>query len=482
MSTELDKPTDAESPRVAAFFDFDGTMIDGYSALVYLKDRLMRRQLGPVDTVRLILTGIGTRTGHAEIGDFMRAGLAVFRGLTMDELDEIGRKFTGSVLGGHLYADAVERITGHQRAGHLVVIASSALPFQVDTLARELGIQHVICTKPALDAEGRCTGEVDGEMLWGKPKALAVQAFAREHDVDLDASFAYGNGDEDVEFLSCVGNPRPVNPEPELAAIAAARGWPVETFTPRSTPSVLDLPRTAAAYAGLAATGLVAAGLGLVNRSRRVAANTMVTVGGDVMLSLAGIEIDVVGEQHAWSHRPAVFIFNHQSLLDPLVVFRIVQRDITPIGKKEVTRMPLIGQLSWLMNPALIDRADVKQARAALRPALERLADGYSIMIAPEGTRSVTARVGTFKKGAFHLAIQGGVPVVPIIIRNSGELMWRGSNTMRAGKLEALVAPPIPVHNWSLRDLSERVAEVRQLYVETLDNWDDAVARARSVT
>jgi putative phosphoserine phosphatase/1-acylglycerol-3-phosphate O-acyltransferase len=211
-----------------------------------------------------------------------------------------------------------------------------------------------------------------------------------------------------------------------------------------------------------------------------VTANTLIGVGGDLMLGLAGVDVDVVGEHHAWTHRPAVFIFNHQSLLDPLAVFQVVQRDITPIGKKEVERMPLIGQMAWLTNAALVDRTDSRQAKAALQPALERLADGYSIMIAPEGTRSLTPRVGQFKKGAFHLAMQGGVPIVPVIIRNAGELMWRGSNLIRAGRMEVLVAPPIDVSDWTVRELNQRVEAVRQLYVETLENWDEAVARARA--
>jgi putative phosphoserine phosphatase/1-acylglycerol-3-phosphate O-acyltransferase len=392
----------------------------------------------------------------------------------------MGAKFTRSVLGGYLYADALDKITEHQKAGHTVVIASSALPFQVDALAEELGIEHVLCTKLAVDDEGRCTGEVDGEMLWGKPKALAVAAFAREHDIDLENSFAYGNGDEDLDFLSTVGNPRPTNPEPELEAIAARRGWPVVRFVPRSSSSILDMPRTVAAYAGLAVTAGVAAGFGLLNRNRRVAANTLVNIGGDVMLSLAGVDVEIVGEQNAWTHRPAVFIFNHQSLLDPLVVFKIVQRDVTAVGKKEVEKMPLLGQIAWLMNAALIDRKNVTQARAALQPAVDRLRDGYSIMIAPEGTRSLTSRVGTFKKGPFHLAMQGGVPVVPVIIRDTGELMWRGSNSIRSGTLHAIVAAPIPMDDWTLRNLSAKVAGVRQLYVDALEDWDGAVARARA--
>jgi putative phosphoserine phosphatase/1-acylglycerol-3-phosphate O-acyltransferase len=464
--------------HLAAFFDFDGTIIDGYSALALLKDRLKQRQIGPVDTVKLLLTGIGTRTGHAEVEDFMHAGLAIFRGQNTDELTEMGRKFTRSTLGAHLFADALERITEHQRAGHIVVIASSALPFQIDTLAAELGIEHVICTKLGVDEDGLCTGEVDGDMLWGKPKALAVQAFAREHDIDLDASYAYGNGNEDVDFLSTVGNPRPVNPEPELRAIAELRGWQIESFTPRTHASVFDLPRTVAAFGGMASAGALAAGLGLLNRSRRVTSNTMVGLGGDLMCALAGINVEVVGQHHAWAQRPAVFIFNHQSLLDPLAVFKVVQRDITPIGKKEVEKMPLIGQMAWLMNAALVDRGDAKQAREALRPALDRLADGYSILIAPEGTRSLTSRPGKFKKGAFHLAMQGGVPIVPIVIRNAGELMWRGSNSMRSGTIEVLVLPPVSTHDWTLRDMGERIEAIRGDYIDALENWDEAVERA----
>jgi putative phosphoserine phosphatase/1-acylglycerol-3-phosphate O-acyltransferase len=466
--------------KVAAFFDFDGTIIDGYSALALLKERVTHGQVNPVDTAKLVLTGLGTKTGHTEVEDFMKAGLAIFKGKTIDELDEMGRKFTRSVLGGYLYADALDKITEHQKAGHLVVIASSALPFQIDTMAAELGIDHVLCTRLAVDDEGLCTGEVDGEMLWGKQKALAVAAFALEHDVDLENSFAYGNGDEDVDFLSTVGNPRPTNPEPELAAIAERRGWQIQNFVPRSSSSILDMPRTVAAYAGLAVTAGVAAGFGLLNRNRRVAANTLVTIGGDVMLSLAGVDVEIVGEQNAWSQRPAVFIFNHQSLLDPLVVFKIVQRDVTAVGKKEVEKMPLLGQIAWLMNAALIDRKNVTQAKAALQPAVDRLHDGYSVMIAPEGTRSLTSRVGPFKKGPFHLAMQGGVPIVPVIIRDTGELMWRGSSTIRSGTLHAIVAAPIPMDDWNLRNLSAKVAEVRQLYVDALEDWDGAVARARA--
>ena len=234
--------------------------------------------------------------------------------------------------------------------------------------------------------------------------------------------------------------------------------------------------RTAASYTGLATACMVGGALGLVNRSRRVAANLSLSIGSEVALSLAGVSVEAAGEQNLWTHRPAVFIFNHQSLLDPLVVFKLVQRDITGVGKKEIEKQPGLAQFAWLINAALVDRADSTQAKAALAPAVERLAEGCSITIAPEGTRS--AQLGPFKKGAFHMAMQGGVPIVPVVLRNTGELQARGSNVIRPGTIDVVVLPPVPVDGWTLGDLDERVHEVRELFVATLDDWPAAVARA----
>jgi HAD superfamily hydrolase (TIGR01490 family) len=456
--------------KVAAFFDFDGTVIDGYSAVALLKERALHGQIGLQEALRLTLAGLGAMTGHAEVEDFMRVGVGAFRGKQVVDLDQMGDKLTKSVLGGFLYPEAVERIAHHRKQGHLVVLASSALPFQVEPLARELGVDHVVCTRVGV-VDGVCTGEVDGPMLWGPAKAAAVRALAEREGIDLSQSFGYANGDEDIDFLQAVGHPTAVNPGKLLEAVARHGEWPVERYAPKAKGSRLDLPRTVAAYSGLAASCVIGAGLGLLNGSRRVAANTSLSVGSEVALSLAGVSVEVQGEQHLWENRPAVFLFNHQSLLDPLVVFKLLQRNVTSVGKKEVSRTPLVGQFAWLINAALVDRADVTKAKEALLPAVERLQDGYSIVIAPEGTRSITAAVGPFKRGPFHLAIQGGVPVVPIVLRNTGELQWRGSKVIRSGTVQALVLPPIDVSTWDPANLGPKVDAVRQLYVDALADW-----------
>jgi HAD superfamily hydrolase (TIGR01490 family) len=457
--------------RIAAFFDFDGTLIDGYSALVMMQHRARNRDMSPLEMARLLLVGMEAAAGRADFERFMRVGVRAFRGRDADDLAELGERLLLTALGGALYPDAWRLVAAHQRQGHRVVIASSALPFQIEPLARELAIDDILCTR--LEAnDGILTGEIEGPILWGAGKATSVEAFARGQRIDLARSFAYGNGGEDVEFLSLVGRPRPINPAHELERVAGERGWPVTRFRRSSgRPGVVDVTRTLSAYGGMLAAFGAGLGLGLLNRSRRDAVNLTMGMGSDVALALAGVRLNVVGEEHLWSHRPAVFVFNHQSILDGFVVMKLLRQDVTAVAKKEVASQPGFGQFARLAHMAFVDRGDGKSARQALTPVVERLREGYSIAISPEGTRSPTPAVGRFKKGAFHMAMQGGVPIVPIVIRNAGELLWRGSTFIRSGTIDVVVHPPISVSAWSAEDLNDRVAEVRELFVDTLASW-----------
>ncbi|HXO55553.1 MAG TPA: lysophospholipid acyltransferase family protein, partial [Mycobacterium sp.] len=111
---------------------------------------------------------------------------------------------------------------------------------------------------------------------------------------------------------------------------------------------------------------------------------------------------------------------------------------------------------------------------------------GLSIMIAPEGTRLDTTSVGPFKKGPFRMAMAVGIPVVPIVIRNAEIIAARNSTTMNPGTVDVAVFPPISVSDWTVETLSGRIAEVRQLYVDTLADWpvdelpDHAVYRKKA--
>jgi putative phosphoserine phosphatase/1-acylglycerol-3-phosphate O-acyltransferase len=123
------------------------------------------------------------------------------------------------------------------------------------------------------------------------------------------------------------------------------------------------------------------------------------------------------------------------------------------------------------MDAAFIDRADTASAVAALAPIEEAARKGLSIVVAPEGTRLDTQSVGPFKKGAFRIAMAAGLPVVPIVIRNSDSVAGRNSTTLNPGTVDVVVLPPVSAADWTTRDLQERIEEIRMAYVNLLAEW-----------
>jgi putative phosphoserine phosphatase/1-acylglycerol-3-phosphate O-acyltransferase len=459
-------------PGTGAFFDFDGTLIDGYSAGALYSHRVRNWELGLVELVHTIRAMSGGTMAEAEFLTLVNRGFASWGGRPAQELEALGEELFSKQIAGDVFHETWRLVKAHQRRGHTVVIATSATRFQVAPLARELGLDHVLCTELE-DQAGVLTGRVKGRTLWGPGKIAAVRAFAKREGVDLDQSFAYANGDEDVPFLSAIGHPFAVNPQPELAEAAERGGWPV--LRTKARPRRLDpkpVVRTAAIYGSLIGAGVAGVALGTLSRDKRKGVDFATSVFAQVAGVLSDVDVKVVGEANLWKHRPAVFIINHQSsLIDLMVTTSILRGGATAVAKAEAAKIPVIGQLLTMADFAFIDRTDSGQAQEALAQALERLEAGISIVISPEGTRSLTPRVGSFKKGGFHLAMQAGVPVVPIVIRNAGELMWRNARTARPGTVEVRVHKPIPTTGWTKADLDAAVETVHRLYVETLESW-----------
>lgn len=458
--------------RIGAFFDFDGTLIAGYSATALLAHRFRSLEIGPLELLHTARAMAGDTLAEAEFSSLVTRGFASWAGRPATELEQLGTRLFRDHIAGNVLHEVWRLVKAHQRRGHTVAIATSATRFQVAPLARELGVEHVLCTELEEHA-GILTGRVDGRTLWGPGKAAAVRAFAEEYEVDLSASYAYANGDEDVPFLASVGHPCAINPQPELATAATDRGWP--TLRTRPRPKRLDLKpavRTVATYGTLVGAGAAGVALGVATGNKRRGVDLATSVFAQVASALSSVKIEVVGEANLWQHRPAVFMINHQSsLIDLVVTANLLRGGVTAVAKKEAASIPVIGKLLELADFAFIDRADSGKAQEAMREALDRLAAGTSIVIAPEGTRSYTPRVGDFKKGGFHLAMQAGVPIVPIVIRNAGELMWRNARTMQAGSVQVVVHDPIPTAGWSKSDLDAAVERVHTLYVETMENW-----------
>jgi putative phosphoserine phosphatase/1-acylglycerol-3-phosphate O-acyltransferase len=458
---------------VAACFDYDGTIIAGYSAGAFYRDRLRSLGVGPSELARTAALASRGVNSEAAFGDLLALSLQAWRGREEEELAELGRRLFKNDIASHLHHEVWRLVEAHQRMGHTIVLASSATRFQVQPMADAIGAHHVICTEVEVD-DGRLTGRTAGTPAWGPRKARALRELAGEEELDLDASFAYSNGEEDVPLLTSVGHAVAVEPERGLAAEAQRRSWPVlRAHESGGRPGPVDVARTVAMYGGLAGAAGAGLGLSLVRRSSDGLMDVMGGLGSDIGLTLAGVDVDVVeGAEHLWSARPCVFVFNHQSKVDPVVVMKLVRRDFTAVGKAEAKRIPLFGAVFQLAGVAFVERGNTKQARAVLEPAVAKIRDErLSLMIAPEGTRSPTPKLGPFKKGAFHIAQQAGVPVVPIVIRNAGEIMWRGAQTLRPGRIEVVVLPPVPTDAWTAETMGEHAETVREMFLATLSCW-----------
>ncbi|MHA3020497.1 HAD-IB family hydrolase [Mycobacterium sp. BMJ-28] len=458
-------------PEVGAFFDLDGTLVAGFTGVLMTQDRLRRGQISVGEFIGMVQAGLNHQLGRSEFEDLIGKGARMLRGNSLSDLDELGERLFVQHVRDRIYPEMRAIIKAHMARGHTVVLSSSALTVQVDSVARFLGIDNVLCNKFEVDDEGLITGEVQRPIIWGSGKAHAVQRFAADNGVDLAKSYFYADGDEDVALMYVVGNPRPTNPAGKLAAVALKRGWPILRFRSRSGSNPVAQLRTLAGLATIPTVAAGALGRGLLTRNKRAGVNFFTSNWSKLLMLTIGIEINVLGEENLTAQRPAVFLFNHRNQADPFIAGRLVGENFTSVGKKELERNPVMGPIGKVMDAAFIDRDDTQAAVEGLRKVEELAKKGLSIMIAPEGTRLDTTEVGPFKKGPFRIAMAAGIPIVPIVIRNAEVIAARDSATFNAGTVDVAVFPPISTDDWNHDNLAERIAEVRQLYLDTLLHW-----------
>jgi putative phosphoserine phosphatase/1-acylglycerol-3-phosphate O-acyltransferase len=455
-------------PKVGAFFDLDQTLLAGFSAVAFFRERLMSGRMAPRELVESSLGALSFALGRTGFSGLMSASTAAYRGLAESVLEELGQEVFEKHLATQIYPESRALVKAHQDKGHTLAVVSSATRYQADPLARDMQIPHVMCTRLEVE-DGIFTGRVVHPTCYGEGKASAVQELKRHHDLDLDESYFYTDSHEDLPLLEIVGRPRPLNPNQRLAQLAKERTWPVRRFHSRGRPTGSELARTAMVYGSLVPSVWAGAIAGVVNGSWREAINMTGSVWGDLATSLAGVDLRVEGEEHLWSRRPAVFIFNHQSGIDALFMIKLLRRDMTGVGKQEVRWNPIFGPLFQAAGMVFIDRSNRAQAIEALKPAVQALRQGLSLVIAPEGTRSTTPRLGRFKKGAFHIAMQAGVPIIPVVFRNALDALPKHAVVVRPAAVEAVVLPPIETTEWKREDLDVEIAAVRRQYLEVLE-------------
>jgi len=456
-----------EGPRVGAFFDLDQTLLAGFSAASFMRERFLSGRMAPRELGETVLGALSFAVGRTGFSGMMSASTAAYRGVAEAVLEEIGEEVFRKYLATQIYPESRALVDAHQKMGHTTAIISSATRYQAAPLARDMGIEHVLCTELEVK-NGIFTGRVVHPTCYGAGKAVAGRRLAKEHRLNLKKSYFYTDSHEDLPLLEAVGRPCALNPNRQLAQIARERRWPVHRFHSRGAPTLGDLVRTSLVYGSMVPSIWAGAAAGIISGSRREAVNVAASLWSDLATSLSGVDFRVEGEQHLWSHRPAVFIFNHQSGFDPILMFKMLRRDLTGVGKQEILHNPIFGPVFAAAGVVFIDRTDSSKAIAALEPAVRALREGISLVIAPEGTRSLTPRLGRFKKGAFHIAMQAGVPIVPVVFKNVLDALPKDAMVVRPATVEAVVLPPIDTSKWTTKNMDRKIASLRSRYLAAL--------------
>jgi len=460
-------------PHIAALFDFDGTIIAGYSATAMLREKLQRREMSVEEIAETANVIAQHSLGTIGFSGLMSGAAKFMKGVEEESFVAFGEELYKKHIARKIYPETRAIIEAHQAKGHRVAIISSATIYQIEPTARDLGIADVKCSSYEIE-DGVFTGGIIRPLCFGEGKVLAAEELAAEYGLDLDQSFFYSDSDDDIELLERVGKPRPLNPNMKLKAIADERGWPVQRFASRGTPSWVDYTRTI--YATGSLVGAFAAGLPIwaLTRSQREAVNFSMGLFGDFATAITGVELEVEDERHLWSSRPCVFVFNHQSKADVMILAKLIRRDMGGVGKKEIRDIPILGKLMEWGGTVFVDRADGKSAIRAMEPLVEAIQkDGKSICIAPEGTRSLTPKLEPFKKGAFHLAMQAGVPIVPIVIHNATDVAPKNEFVMRPATVRVTVLPPVDTSAWRVATMADHVREVRGMFLRALGQAEE---------
>jgi putative phosphoserine phosphatase/1-acylglycerol-3-phosphate O-acyltransferase len=400
------------------------------AVFVDLDRTLLRSASGPVIQRTLVDEGVlegdrhlpGDRYMYAfydrfgESVPFMglaRAAARLMRGRSAEATRRAGSAAVGALVD-LVQPWALEALDEHRARGHRVVLATTS-PFDlVAPLATALGFDDTVATRYEVE-DGYYTGRLVDGFVWGMGKRRAVARWAETEGVDLGVSHAYSDSFYDVPLLTAVGHPHPLNADPRLVLVAAARRWPLEFWDrPPGIPSLLGLEPYHLAR--------------LLFRPE----------------AFPYARFDVRGVESIPDRGPVLLAANHRSYFDVVAIGLVAARIGRPVrflGKQEVFDAPVVGRLARALGGIAVDRGSgtgqpMRQAAAALRA-------GEVVIVLPQGT---IPRGAAFfdrelhgKTGTVRLASETGAAVVPIGLWGTEDVWPRSSRVPNMG---ALLHPP----------------------------------------
>jgi len=191
-------------------------------------------------------------------------------------------------------------------------------------------------------------------------------------------------------------------------------------------------------------------------------------IGVGLALSMAGIRYRVSGREHIPAGRAVVFCSNHESNVDPPVLFQALHRRLHVLFKAELTKLPILGRVMLAGGFVPVERDRREASMASVDRAAASIRAGNSFLIFPEGTRSRTSELLPFKKGGFIMAIKAQAPIVPVAISGGRDAMRKGSWFVRPVMCRIRIGEPVETAGMTVDDRDEVIEVVRARIEELL--------------
>ena len=188
------------------------------------------------------------------------------------------------------------------------------------------------------------------------------------------------------------------------------------------------------------------------------------------LLTGMGVRLRVTGREHIPRGESFVAMGNHRSYLDiGALVLALYPVPVVFVAKKELTRIPFLGWAIAYSHHIKVDRGNREQAVAALQEAMAKIKKGIALGVFPEGTRATTHTLLPFKKGGFYVAVDSGLPILPVSINNSDRIFGKQSGLPRPGEIRLSIHPPVRPASQDRTEIPVLVATVRRIIESGLE-------------
>jgi len=208
--------------------------------------------------------------------------------------------------------------------------------------------------------------------------------------------------------------------------------------------------------------------LSFFNKDENIVHRRIAMPWAKISLKVCSVKVEVKGAEHVNRDLPCIYMSNHQSYFDIFVLLVGLPVDFKFIMKKSLMKIPLMGTTMRRAGYLSVDRKDIKKAIISMDAAAEKIRNGASILVFPEGTRSKDGHIQDFKKGGFHTALKAGCDIIPIAILNSRDIVPKGSLRIKKGTIKMSIGRPIPVKDYSKGNINDLITRTREAIISQM--------------